>query len=303
MLPAVADRDIQPDLSVVVPSVSGWDDLRDCLAALDAQRGARVEAVVVDRLGEAVRSAVRREHPSARLVEAPADAAIPVMRRLGIAAARAAVVGVIEDHVLVPPDWATRMLEAQRSGAEVVGGAVANGATTGLADWPAFLCEYSRCVAPPAGRADSLPGNNVTYRRTLLDRFAGVIAEDRWEDHLHRALVEAGVELLSRPDIVVSHRQHTSVGRYARQRWLYSRTFAAQRAAAAGALRRLVLGVAALALPPLLLGRIVRDVWRTRYRGRLLASLPLIACFTVVWGAGEAAGAWFGPGDAPAKVA
>ncbi len=300
----MSDGATAPELSVVVPSVSGWDDLKDCLAALAAQRGARVEAVVVDRCGEQVRAALRREFPAARLVEVPAGTPSPAMRRLGIAASRSPVVGVSEDHVLVPRDWAARMLEAHRAGAEVVGGAVANGATAGLADWSAFLCEYGQCLAPPAGPASRLPGNNVTYRRALLERFADRIAEDRWEDHLHRAFAEGGVELLSRPDIVGSHRQHTTVRRYARQRYWYSRCYAGQRAAAAGLLRRLALGFGAVALPPGLLGRIVRAVWRSpRYRGRLLASLPLIACFTIVWGAGEAAGAWFGAGDAAARVA
>jgi GT2 family glycosyltransferase len=299
-----ADGERLPDLSVVVPSVSGWGDLRDCLTALAGQRGAVVEVVVADRLGEAVRGPVRREYPAARLIEAPAGTSIPALRRLGFEAARAPVVGVIEDHVLVPPDWAARMLQVHREGAEVVGGSVQNGATDRLVDWSAFLCEYAQCLAPAAGPVDGVPGNNVTYRRALLRRFAGRIAEDRWEDHLHRALVGAGIVLESRPDIVVSHRQHTSVRRYARQRFWYSRSFAAQRAAGAGTGRRLALGLGAVVLPPVLLARIVRGVWVTgRYRRELLESLPLIVVYVIVWAAGEVAGAWCGPGDALSKVA
>lgn len=300
----MSDGTVQPDLSVVVPSVTGWEDLKGCLDALARQRGVTVEAIVVDRLGEPVLRAVRREFPAVRLVAAPSGTPIPTMRRLGIAVASAPIVGVIEDHVQVPTDWAARMLEAQRAGADVVGGAVENGATGRLAYWSAFLCEYGQSLAPAAGPVDRLPGNNVTYRRHLLERFSDRLAEDRWENHLHHALAAAGVVLLSRPDIVVSHCLHITVGQYVQQRYYYSRSFAGQRAAGAGALRRLALGLGAAALPPVLLWRIVRAVWRSRrYRLQLLVSLPLIAGYVVVWAAGEVVGAWFGPGDALSKVA
>lgn len=300
----MADGAPPPDLTVVVPSVSGWGDLRDCLAALAGQRAVAVEVVVVDRLGEPVRGSVRREFPAARVIEAPARTSIPALRRMGFGAAQSAVVGVIEDHVLVPPDWATGMLEAHRGGAEVVGGSVDNGATERLVDWSAFLCEYAACLAPPAGPAESVPGNNVTYRRALLERFAACVAEDRWEDHLHRALRQGGVVLQSRPDLVVLHRQRTTVRRYAGQRYWYSRSYAAQRAAGASVVRRALLGLGAAALPPLLFARVVRSVWRTgRYRRQLLASLPLLVPYVIVWAAGEVAGAWLGPGDAMARVA
>ena len=117
-----------PELSVVIPSVNSYDDLDFCLRALGAQAGARVEAVVVDRLGEHVRHWVRREHPGAVVLAAPADAPIPLMRAEGIRRATAPAVAVIEDHVVVPPGWARGMLDALAEGAdqgvEAVGGSV-----------------------------------------------------------------------------------------------------------------------------------------------------------------------------------
>jgi hypothetical protein len=144
----------------------------------------------------------------------------------------------------------------------------------------------------------------VTYRRALLERFADRLGEDRWEDHLQSALRAAGIELMSRPEIVVLHRQRTTASRYARQRWLYSRAYAGQRVAGRGALIRVAWGLGALALPPLLVARIVRAVWATgEHRRELLATLPLPAAFVTVWAAGEVAGAWLGPGDAMSRVA
>jgi len=142
-----------PELSVVVPSVNGWGDLEGCLGALAAQQGARIEVLVADRVGAAVRKPLRRAFPDVRLLEAEAGTTIPALRRMAFRAARADVVGVIEDHVLVPPDWVSRMLALHRAGHQVVGGAVANAATSTTVDWSAFLCEYSACLAPPTGPA------------------------------------------------------------------------------------------------------------------------------------------------------
>ena len=169
------------DLSVVVPSVNGWTDLAGCLQALGEQQGGMaVEVVVVDRVGDAVRKPLHRAFPRVLLVAAPSATSIPALRAMGFRAAHGEVVGVIEDHVIVPHDWARRMLDAQRGGAQVVGGALENMACDRIVDWAAFLCEYSHCLEPaPEGQAAWLVGNNVTYRHALLERFAHVIAAER----------------------------------------------------------------------------------------------------------------------------
>lgn len=295
----------KPDLAVVVPSVNGWGDLAGCLRALEAQpNGVALEVIVADRVGEDVRERVRREHPEVRLLEAPAGTTIPRLREMAFGAARADVVGVIEDHVIVPPDWAERMLAEHQGGAEVVGGAVDNAARDRVVDWAAFLCEYSHClVPPPRGPAPWLTGNNVTYRRALLERFRATIAEGGWENRLHDAMKAAGIALESRPDIVVGHQKHYTVGEYVHQRYLYSRSYAGVRVAGAGIRRRSAYGFAVCALPPLLFYRIVTNVLRTgRYRRELALSLPLLAIFVIAWAWGEAVGSWFGPGDALEKV-
>lgn len=294
-----------PDLSVVVPSVNGWQDLEGALRALRGQQGGvRLEILVVDRVGPAVRDPLVHAFPDCTLIAVSSDCTIPRMRELAFERASADVVGVIEDHVLVPPDWALRMLASHREGAQVVGGAVANAATMRVVDWAAFLCEYSHCLAPASeGPATWLTGNNVTYRRDLLERFAATLRRGYWEDALHDAIRDAGVALTCRPDIVVGHKRHYSAWEYTRQRYLYSRAYAAMRLERAGSTHRLARGVAALALPPLVLWRIVRNVVRSgRHRMQLSLSLPLLVLFASAWGWGEAVGYWRGDGGALARV-
>jgi len=294
----------QPSLSVVVPSVNGWNDLEGCLRALYAQdAGGAIEVLVADRVGRSVREPLGRGFPQARLIAADAGTTIPELRARAFAEARGAIVGVIEDHVLVPPDWARLMLAEHAAGAEVVGGSVVNAATARLVDRAAFLCEYSQSLMPADGPSPWVTGNNVTYRAALLATHRPAWEAGRWENHLHDALRADGVTLLSRPAIAVGHKMHYTVGSYLYQRYLYSRSYAGMLAQSAGPARRLAMGLASFALPPVLLARIVSRVWATkRHRADLLASLPLQAVFTVGWAAGEVAGWWAGPGDALQRV-
>jgi hypothetical protein len=290
---------------VVVPFVNGPADLRRCLAALQRERAAHpLEVIVVERLGGEAPAGVAREFPWVTVLSAPPATPIPRLRELGFEAARAPAVAVIEDHVIVPPGWVGQLLAARAAGELVIGGAVRNEATEKLVDWAAFLTEYSQLLPPlPAGPVAGLPGNNTLYDRSLLGGYRGVIAEGGWEDRLHAAMRRDGVDLVSHPEIVVGHRMHYTVWLYTTQRYLYSRSFAGARVRGARFARRAVMGLAAIALPPILFWRIVSAVWRKGgHRGRLVASMPLIAWFTLAWAAGEMVGYWLGPGDAFGRV-
>lgn len=293
-----------PVLSVVVPSVNSYEDLDGCLRALEAQ-GVVLEVIVVDRLGEHVRHWVRKEHPGTRVIAVPGDATIPRMRALAIRAATAPAVAVIEDHVIVPPGWARAMLAALAGGADVAGGAVENAATGTWIDWAAFLCEYSATLPPlPAGPSDWLPGNNVIYRTAVLRRHDAVLDEGRWENRLHDAIREGGTVLVMHPEIVVGHKMHYSFGLYMAQRYLYSRSYAGARRDGMPKAKRIIMGAAALVvLPPLMFLRTIGRIRAKRRHPReLMRSLPLLVPFCLSWGAGEAAGWWFGPGRSLGRV-
>lgn len=292
------------DVSVIVPSVNSYDDLKLCLRALFDQRLARVEAIVVDRLGEGLRDQVRREFPGAVIVPVATDTPIPAMRAQGFALAKAPAVAVIEDHVIVPQDWARRMLDALDEGHDVVGGAIENAATERHVDWAAFLCEYSASLPPlPSGPSGGVPGNNAIYRKSVLDHYQSVIAENKWENRLHDAMRADGIQLIMRPDIVVGHKMHYTFWLYFSQRFLYSRSYAGARVSGAPLGRRLAIGAAAFALPPLIFYRTVsRIVSKRQHLGHLVRSLPLLSLFVLSWGAGEVVGYWFGAGNSLSKV-
>jgi glycosyltransferase involved in cell wall biosynthesis len=296
----------QPALSVVVPSVNNDPVLFECLDALGREDAADapVEIVVVDRCGDDRRRTIGERHPSAIVLAAGAGTSIPAMRAAAFARARADAVAVIEDHVIVPSGWARQMRNALASGAGAAGGTVRNAATETVADWAAFLCEYSHLLVPrPAGDTDWLTGNNVVYRRVLLERYADALAEGRWEDHLHDVMRRDGVRLVYRPDIIVWHKMHYRVRGYAGQRYLYSRMYAGHRASDLTVAGRALRAALSAALPPVLLTRIVRRTLAAGgYGGVLIRSLPLLPVFVCAWAAGEVVGYAAGPGDAPGRV-
>jgi hypothetical protein len=297
-----------PTLSVVVPSVNGWDDLEGCLRALraDAQDflPETLQIIVVERTGETVRRHVAAEFPETVMTAVERSETIPEMRARAIASASAPMVAVIEDHILVPVGWARAIVEAQRAHGGVVGGSLYNAATTDIVDWAAFFCEYSQVLPPlAAGPAERLNGNNTVYPQVELRRHRGAVESGRWEDYLHRELRAAGVSLTSRPDIKVAHTKHYTAVEYMAQRFLYGRAFAGDRVAGRAWPVRIAYTMAGAAVPAIVGARTIRNSWQSpAHRTTLIRALPLIACFVCVGGLGEAVGAAFGPGDALARV-
>lgn len=263
-----------------------------------------VEPLVINRLGDTVHQRIVKDFPRANVISVDSSLTIPQMRAIGFREARADAIAVIEDHIIAPMGWADAMVCALHAGPEVVGGAVQNAATDTLLDWAAFLCEYSHCIPPlEAGNVSWLTGNNVVYRRRLIDRHRDAIEAGRWEDYLHQQIRDAGTSLICHPEIVVDHKKHYTFGEYMSQRYLYARSYAGARVQHASVFKRAAFGVAAFALPPLLLCRTVRRILaKGRHQAFLIKSLPLIALFVISWGAGEVIGYWFGPGDALSRV-
>ena len=291
------------DLSVVVPSVNGWGDLDGCLAALVAQHGATLELLVPERCGTKVRDLATAKYPAAVILPVSPMTTIPEMRAMAFDRATAPSVAVIEDHVIVPEGWASALLEARRS-AQVVGGGVHNIATEHLVDWAAYLCEYSHMLPPlPSGVSPWITGNNTVYSRELLEAHREATHAGRWESHLHDVLRSEGISLIFRPEIMVGHKKHYTVGEYFTQRYYYARSYAGARATEGSWARRVAYGVAAFALPPVLLWRTVSRCLRKEVDHRLVwRSLPLTVLFVAAWSAGDIVGAWFGQGDSLSKV-
>jgi hypothetical protein len=229
------------------------------------------------------------------------------MRTLAFEASGAPIVAVTEDHCVPSPGWAKTITTAfEEGGPELVavGGSVVNAVTdTGL-DWATYICEYS-FFSPPVAQGGStiLPGMNVAYRRSVLERAPRkLLTSGFWETTLHPLLLKDGGRFLSLNELVMLHKKRFSWRLFASQRFIYSRYFGGLRFANSALPIRLAASLATLALPPLLF---MRAVAATRKKGlgrEMLRASPYLVPLYLIWAVGESVGVLRGPGKALAMI-
>jgi len=264
-----------------------------------------LEIIVANRCPNGVEMVIQRRYPWVTVIEAPTGASIPQLRAMAFRECTGDVIAVLEDHCIVEPDWAGKMLEAHRSQYPVIGGSVENAARERLIDWAAFFCEYSQLMNPlPEGETRDIPGNNVGYKRWILDRFRPQIEDGIWDNTLHDHIRKSGIPLYRMPSLRVHHKMSANLWWFITQKFHFARSFSSTRFVNASWLKRARYGAGAALLPVILSQRIFRRVWSTNnHRREFLLSLPILMLLLVSWGAGEAAGYIFGPGSSHAKVA
>jgi glycosyltransferase involved in cell wall biosynthesis len=292
-------------LSVVIASVNGLPLISECLDSLRHQSKAEeIEVIVANRCEGGVAEVIRCDYPWVKLIEAPATTTIPELRALAFGQSSGDLVAVLEDHCLAEKNWAQGMMRAHDEGHPVVGGSVENAACERFVDWAAFFCEYSGAMNPvPAGEVDAVPGNNVSYRRWVLERFRKNMEAGEWDFILHERMRASGIPLYSVPSIMVFHKMSMDLKGALLQKFHFARAIAGTRFGDKKWLRRTIYGMGAFLLPILLSGRIFPCVWtKRRHRRELLLSSPFLIMLLLSWGLGEAVGYFFGAGSSPTKV-
>ena len=294
-----------PLVTVLIPSVNGLPSILECLQALaDQDADISREIIVIDCVGEAVRSAIRARFPRVRLIAVEGRPSIPALRARGLAEARGAMIAVTEDHCLVGAGWLRAIARAHAAGHPAIGGAVENGSRARTVDWAVYFCEYAGFMAPvPSGPAAAIPGNNSAVDRRIFEELGPESRAERWESFLHARMRELGVSFRSDPEMVVMHKKEFGYFYFLAQRFHYSRSFAAMRLDGASWGKRIGYAVATIFLPPLLGLRITRSVLQKgRNLGWFARAAPCLATFLVSWAVGEAVGAIFGSGDSLERV-
>jgi hypothetical protein len=299
--------------SILVGRVSTEDSDRiiEVLEALRTQENAPAyEVIVADRRQDWVSERIRDNFPEVQLFCCPAGTSLPELRTRALERSNGGFVVVIEDHCVPTKRWLTGMVEAFQSAPAntgAVGGSVENGVCNTAFDWATFLCEYSGFVGPVRSGpvpASSVPGMNIAYRRSVfaqIDR--DVLARGFWETTVHPLLAEQGFNFYLGNEIKILHKKRFSFRLFAAQRFLYSKYYAGIRFGSVHVAVRLAMCGLTLALPPLLLFRMARDlVAKKRLLTELIRATPYLMLFTLIWASGEIVGYIFGPGDALSNI-
>jgi hypothetical protein len=291
-------------LTITVATVQGWPDiepnLRSWEAAAEAGGG---DVVVADGSG---RPAAPDDvlGPRTRWLPVPGTSVFQLRERLYREAA-APLIGVTEDHCLLPADWVERNVAAHAAHPEAVavGGSVLNGATESIMDWASFLLVQAAFVAPIAsGPAERVSGAVcVSYKAEALrglDDFDGLGAMDA----LHqRRLRSAGAALVADDAIRVVHDQSLGFIGTVVIHFHAGRTMAGFRRRRLDG-RQLLRLVATPLIPVARFARIVALTGPRGYADELRRAAPAIWLLLVAQTVGQVIGFLAGPGDSPRQV-
>ncbi len=287
-----------PDVTVVILLFSGRADLVRCLEAIRLQRGAGALEVLVphdDALDDPADLAAR--FPAMQFLRFSGRRTPPELRARGVAAAKAPIVALVEDHCRADPDWCARIRACLAGPYVAVGGAVEKGFPEGsdtdtALNWAVYMTDYSRYMNPmPAGSTHSVPDANCAYKASALTPIREVWSEQFHENLVNDRLRAQGGTLWFAPDVIVREQRSLTLKDALRDRYAFGRLFASTRVVGSSLTRRLVLAAASVALPPVLVLRVGRNLFsRGRHRAQFFRCLPHLVLVTGVWMAGEMTG-------------
>jgi GT2 family glycosyltransferase len=296
---------IMPSISVIIACVNGLPWINQCLSALEKQRGKiQSEVLVLNCCDDGTSEHITEKFPMVRLFDFPQRLSIPELRAIGMSHATGDIIAITEDHCIPADNWFEEILRAHASDYSAVGGTVVNGSVDRIIDWAVYLCEYSHVMPPiPSGEVDGIAGNNATYKKEILDKVDESVKKNYWEFFLHEELRKTGIEFLSVPAIVVSHKKEFGFLYFLTQRFHYSRSFTAMRRTRVSFPKRLLYIFSSPCLPALLLWRITQQVLRKKkHQKEFLLSFPFLSIFMVSYAFGELVGYLFGDGNSLLKV-
>ena len=276
----------EPAVSVVIGS-NAPRALDVCLAALEPQRDG-AEVLVCE--GEPSDDGLRSRFPWATFVASP-GALVPELWRDGIERSKGRIVALTIAQMVPAEDWLENVVRTQQEH-DAVGGAIDPGEGLRLVDWAEYFCRYSRDMRPfSASDDEELAGDNVAFKRDLLERHREHLKTGYWEPVLHPVLRRDGVVLWHTPELVVRQGRSAGFAAFARQRLEHGRRYGHQRGEHFSRARNLIGVIAAPLVPLLMTVRVLRRVWaKRRFRRQAVVALPLIFAFNAVWAYAEARG-------------
>ena len=290
---------VQPTLSLVVASHYPVSLTKQCIDAIFQNAGRVTEIIVVRDQSKGGHEALKSAYPKVIWVDAPSRCTIPQLRLIGWQRSRGEYIAFIEDDCIVAESWLEAILGRHRNGVAVVGGPLIADDYHSPVDWAMFLCEYGRFAGATAKKVKSLPGNNTSYKRTLLDEHLARFTRDSgiYDVFLNGSLMQSGTDLHFDAGMAIKNINRWSFRDLTIGALHHGRCFAAMRLHNAGILTRLMYAGLTLLLPPLLMFKLFIAVCKTRYLLQFILCIPQACLFYLYWASGECLGSLVGAGD------
>jgi len=293
------NTEIRPGLSVIVAAHNSKRELLMCLSALLEQyclkELSKYEIIVVGCLNDDVKKHVEQKFPLTKTLQVPTPVSVPCLRSIGIKESKGDILALLEDHCIPENTWVQSILRNHLAGNPVVGGAVENGCVKKITDWAVYFFEYSAFMNPViSGKVMILPGNNISYERSVIQYFDDLLEKNLWESFWHERLVRKGVPLFSAPDMIVFHNRSFRIMKFWYTSFIHGCNHAVTRSHRSRIVKILWI-LSALFLPFILTFRVGNRVFKKqRYIKEFLISSPVIFWFYIAWVAGEINGTFTG---------
>ncbi|MBP6214463.1 MAG: hypothetical protein KA447_15600 [Pyrinomonadaceae bacterium] len=199
---------------------------------------------------------------------------------------------MIEDHAEPADDWVKQILAVHELPYDVIGGAVENGVDE-VINRAAYFCDFGRYGRPfDPGPAKYVSDVNLSYKREALESTRSTWEFAYHETTVHWDMISKGQTLYldDRPVVFQKRRKLTIFGALS-ERVEWGRVFAETRAIRFSIVLRVIYAAGSPMLPPLLLLRSFRHMWRQRLTvGRMISTLPVVFLLLCGWSCGEFVG-------------
>jgi hypothetical protein len=164
------------------------------------------EVIVADSSTDDTPELVRGYAPRVILARSAVRLPPGPARNLGLTRVRAGIVAFTDADCIVARDWITQLLAAHATH-EAVGGRILNGTPGSLCGTALYLTEFVEFAGGPPRAVPSMPSCNISYRKSLLDRF-GPFPDVAWgEEYILNHRLPRGIRF--EPAVTVRHMNRT----------------------------------------------------------------------------------------------
>lgn len=291
-------------MSVIIAAWNGSAALRQCLTSLLTQLDATEdEIIIVSNFDADDIEDLLFSFPSVRHESFASDTDVPNLRSRGIDLARGDIIAMLEDHCTVDSHWSAEIRKGHELPYSIIGGSVENHRVKSKLTWAVYFYDYGKYMLPGVGRVfTSLSGNNISYKRKVLDEVRDQYQDGFHETFINEALQRRGYNLYFLPSAVVYHNKSYALKNAVIDSYHHGRLFAARRVASARLALRAFRGLLSPLLPVLLPSRVLLTaVRKRRHLTEVIACFPYLFLLMTAWSCGEFCGYLLGEGASAGK--
>jgi glycosyltransferase involved in cell wall biosynthesis len=292
--------ELDPKLSIVIAASNSVDCLEHCLSSLRRQAEAPdIEVIVATNYAQEITDGIKNNYPFPQYIYLAKNTTVPELRTTGIAHSKGEIVALLEDHCVIHKNWCREIKRAHQLPYAMIGGSVENATSKSLLDWAVYFFDYGKYMLPDKSRLiDTLPGNNVSYKKSILRKIENNYRNGFFETFVNLELEKQGHFHYFVPSAIVYHRKSYSLGKTFLQHYYHGRSFGGMRLSDVALPKRIIFLFGSFFLPVLLPLRIVlRTFGKGRHIKKLLFCLPYLFLLITSWSFGELCGYLFGEGN------